>query len=85
MKDKRTITLAECQNIISRTLICKSQQILYEIVAKLKHCVNTGCKKRKYFHFQNLFQESLLQKKSDKQDNFIIQKFIVKKVLKGMF
>ena len=51
MKDKRTITLAECQNIISRTLICKSQQILYEVVAKLPHCLNTGCSDRTYFHF----------------------------------
>ena len=34
-KDKRTITLVECQNLISRTLICKSNKIIHKFVLKL--------------------------------------------------
>ena len=34
------MTLVECQNLISRTLICKSKQIVHKFVAK-----NTGYSK----------------------------------------
>ena len=30
---KKTITFAECQNLVSRTLICKSKQNLHKFIA----------------------------------------------------
>ena len=45
MKDKQTIV--ECHNLISRTLICKSNKIVHTFVAKKN--LNTGYIKRAHF------------------------------------